>query len=198
MRRKLNDSTLSRIFEIGRALFIANGFHATTIKDISNDANINLAAVNYHYGDKLGLCVAIVIEELRDTRRSMPRIESMAETEDSLGCLVGFVDWFLERYDDKRNPVAALLGELYNGLGYSDPRVFEMVEPESAELISILKVCCPGSTAYQIQCQAACVMTLMTNGMSRITGSLSKRTDAIRQFCIGGVSARSNGELPTM
>jgi TetR/AcrR family transcriptional regulator, regulator of cefoperazone and chloramphenicol sensitivity len=36
-------------------LFTEHGFHKVTVRDIAREAHANLAAVSYHFGDKLGL-----------------------------------------------------------------------------------------------------------------------------------------------
>ena len=52
MRR---DNTETRILETAGHVFAETGFQAAKVRDICARAGVNLAAVNYHFGDKLGL-----------------------------------------------------------------------------------------------------------------------------------------------
>jgi len=51
----LGDDTHARILETAGHVFAEAGFQAAKIRDICARAGVNLAAVNYHFGDKLGL-----------------------------------------------------------------------------------------------------------------------------------------------
>jgi AcrR family transcriptional regulator len=47
--------TKTRILDSAERLFAGNGFHNTSLRDITKDAEVNLAAVNYHFGSKESL-----------------------------------------------------------------------------------------------------------------------------------------------
>jgi AcrR family transcriptional regulator len=53
MRRDL--ATRARLLGEGERLFAARGFKKVTVREICRAARANVAAVNYHFGDKLGL-----------------------------------------------------------------------------------------------------------------------------------------------
>src|SRR5580765_6236376 len=52
--------TRERLLEAGGAVFSEAGFRAATVRDIVTRAGANLAAVNYHFGDKKGLYAAVL------------------------------------------------------------------------------------------------------------------------------------------
>jgi AcrR family transcriptional regulator len=67
--RRDHGATRDRLLDAGRVLFARDGFHKTTVREIAAEAGANLAAVSYHFRDKLGLYQEIVkgvIEATRD------------------------------------------------------------------------------------------------------------------------------------
>ncbi|HWB17920.1 MAG TPA: CerR family C-terminal domain-containing protein [Vicinamibacterales bacterium] len=52
--------TRQRIVDAATALFAARGFKGVTIRAICRDARANVAAVNYHFGDKRGLYTEVI------------------------------------------------------------------------------------------------------------------------------------------
>ena len=57
--------TRERILDVTEHLFAASGFVSTSLRDITNEAGVNLAAVNYHFGSKEALLVAILERRIR-------------------------------------------------------------------------------------------------------------------------------------
>ncbi len=55
----MSANTKTRTMDTAEMLFGANGFNATSLRAITQAANVNLAAVNYHFGGKLGLLEAV-------------------------------------------------------------------------------------------------------------------------------------------
>jgi AcrR family transcriptional regulator len=53
-------ATRERLLEVGMRLFSERGFHQVTVRELCREAGANLAAVNYHFGGKLGLYREIV------------------------------------------------------------------------------------------------------------------------------------------
>ena len=54
------DDARTRILNVAGPIFAEKGFQATTIREICGQANVNVAAVNYHFGDKERLYVEAV------------------------------------------------------------------------------------------------------------------------------------------
>lgn len=63
--REDGDATKARIIEAAAKLFAERGYAETTSKDICERADINLAAVNYHFGSRDGLYQAVLDEVKR-------------------------------------------------------------------------------------------------------------------------------------
>ena len=52
--------TKSRILDAAEKLFAVNGFQETSLRDITAEADVNLAAVNYHFQSKDSLIDAVI------------------------------------------------------------------------------------------------------------------------------------------
>ncbi len=57
--------TKERILDVGERLFADRGFPATSLRDITNKAGVNIASVNYHFGSKDALLAAVLERRLR-------------------------------------------------------------------------------------------------------------------------------------
>jgi TetR/AcrR family transcriptional regulator, regulator of cefoperazone and chloramphenicol sensitivity len=61
MRPSVRDrATRQRLLETAAHLFSERGFRKVTVRDISREAATNVAAINYHFGGKLGLYEEVV------------------------------------------------------------------------------------------------------------------------------------------
>lgn len=61
MRPSVRDrATRQRLLETAAHLFTERGFRRVTVRDISREAATNVAAINYHFGGKLGLYEEVV------------------------------------------------------------------------------------------------------------------------------------------
>ena len=48
-------STKQRILDVAEALFAEHGFAGTSLRQVTSRADVNIAAVNYHFGSKENL-----------------------------------------------------------------------------------------------------------------------------------------------
>ena len=65
--------TRDRLLKASEQLFAARGFRDVTVRDICRAARANVAAVNYHFGDKLGLyreVLQVAIDAMRETNEA--------------------------------------------------------------------------------------------------------------------------------
>lgn len=65
--------TRERVVSVAARLFASRGFKKVTVREICRTAGVNVAAVNYHFGDKLGLYRGILekaVEAMRDTNEA--------------------------------------------------------------------------------------------------------------------------------
>jgi len=59
------DPTREKLLEVAGPLFADRGYQATTIREICAGAGANVAAINYHFGDKLGLYTEVLQQSVR-------------------------------------------------------------------------------------------------------------------------------------
>ncbi|WP_102521638.1 TetR/AcrR family transcriptional regulator [Vibrio tapetis] len=52
--------TKDKILDVAEGLFAEHGFNDTSLRAITSKANVNLASVNYHFGDKKTLIRAVI------------------------------------------------------------------------------------------------------------------------------------------
>jgi AcrR family transcriptional regulator len=75
--------TKDKILDTAERLFADHGFAATSLRQITTEANVNLAAVNYHFKSKEALLSAVIERTLAPINRR--RLELLDELEASSG-----------------------------------------------------------------------------------------------------------------
>ena len=63
--RATPDPTREKLLEAAGPIFASRGYQATTIREICAGAGANVAAINYHFGDKLGLYTEVLQQSVR-------------------------------------------------------------------------------------------------------------------------------------
>src|SRR5215212_1216272 len=74
-----SQDTKSRILDVAEQLFMEHGFEATSLRQLTSSAGVNLAAVNYHFGTKEELFHAVLTRRLDPMNQQ--RIELLAKLE---------------------------------------------------------------------------------------------------------------------
>lgn len=83
MSNDLPIETLDRILIAAEQLFAEYGFDGTTLRQITRQAKVNLAAVNYHHGDKESLYLEIIRRRIQPINKT--RLARLAEAEAEAG-----------------------------------------------------------------------------------------------------------------
>lgn len=83
MSHNLPPRTLDRILIAAESLFAEHGFDGTTLRQITREANVNLAAVNYHHGDKESLYLEIIRRRIQPINKT--RLARLTEVEAEVG-----------------------------------------------------------------------------------------------------------------
>ncbi|KIX11770.1 TetR/AcrR family transcriptional regulator [Dethiosulfatarculus sandiegensis] len=120
MQEQARDNTKTRIMNTAEELFAVHGFQRTTIKHLADEANVNLAAVNYHFGSKMGLIKALLESRLGPTIarqvQQLSEVQKQAQSEGRPPEIREAVEAFIEPVFEKsrslpdRNRFMALEG----------------------------------------------------------------------------------------
>jgi TetR/AcrR family transcriptional regulator, regulator of cefoperazone and chloramphenicol sensitivity len=91
-----SDATRAKILDAACDVFAEHGFQAATVRQIVTRAGANVAAVNYHFGDKLGLYHEVLRRYLCSDERMAAR-QKLMELKDPREALRAFIRHALEQ-----------------------------------------------------------------------------------------------------
>ena len=88
--------TKERLLDVAERLFADFGYKATSLRDITSEAGVNLASVNYHFGSKDALLTALLDRRFAPVnRRRLELLEELEASEDGAVDLQDLVRAFL-------------------------------------------------------------------------------------------------------
>jgi AcrR family transcriptional regulator len=199
--------TRDRLLQVALRLFAQRGFKDVTVREICHDAHANVAAVNYHFGDKLGLyreTMQIAIDAMRDATEAARRAGEGLSPEEQLRAYVAL---FLERL---RAPGHESVQQLVNReIGDPTPALDDLVEqgvrPRLEYLSGIISriMHCEPTDERVMRCvlsvQSQSIMYARPNAVAERLGFKFRPTPAqiaeaarhIADFSIAGIKAVS-------
>ena len=154
------DPTKARLLEAAGEEFGEKGFEGATVRSICAHAGANLAAVNYHFGDKERLYVEAVIAAHRcgvelpseeEFRRGTPAEQLRRYIHDFLSNVLA-----VDR--DKGWHHALVLRELLRPTRASETLVREVIRPKFERLVGILRGICPEADPRRLNALAFSVI----------------------------------------
>lgn len=130
------EQTRERILAAATHLFAERGFDGVRMRDLSIEAQANVATIAYHFGDKRGLYEAVV-DEMYDGLRSFGDQLEIDPTGDPVADLLGAAWAFANAHRDALRVVHRVLVQT----GGADPRVADewlggRVDAYTARLVS--------------------------------------------------------------
>ena len=140
-----------RLLSAAAELFAQGGFAGTNVRDITNAANCNIAAVNYHFGGKEKLYIAVFHGQLAVLReRRIRGIRSVLEEhgpDATVEMLVrSFAQAFLEPLQDEsqgRRLMTLMMRELLDPILPKGMIYQQMIGPVTAVFAETLETICP-------------------------------------------------------
>lgn len=144
------DTTRERLLEAAGPIFAAKGFEATNVREISQQAGVNLAAINYHFGTKNQFYVETIRHAVQSLLAEVPwsELDSPPGTppEDALRrFLHGFVRRLFTR-TARRWCHALIMREMQHPTDAAMEFIREVVRPSFARLQAILDRMVPADT----------------------------------------------------
>jgi AcrR family transcriptional regulator len=202
----MNDrqDTKTRILDAAERLFGANGFDSTSLRDITAEAQVNLAAVNYHFQSKDSLIDAVIARRIEPVNRKRLEMLDQAGTNPTLEqILASFLQPVLEL--DCGN-VAPLVGRFL-----AEPRQFfervykKHLQPVSnrfqEELAKALPELPPEERLWRLYFSAGVMTHLMSwsHLLPEMSGGLCDTTDrqALVERAIAFLAAGFRAPVPS-
>jgi len=202
--------TRQRLIESAAVLFAANGFENVTVREICKESNANVAAINYHFGDKAGLYRAVItvaISVMLETNELSQRAGDGLSPEDQLR---GFVRVFVTRLNSD-GPIAwihrLMAREFEHPTEALDQVMTQVVKPRLEYLFGVVGAVMqlPPSDVRVIRCvgslQMQCFMAArrMPTPLERTFGPMTRDIEGtaahIAEFSLGGMRAMAAAPL---
>jgi AcrR family transcriptional regulator len=102
--KKATSKTRLAIMEAAGKIFAEEGYPKATVRDICRQASANIAAVNYHFGDKKGLYLAVLKHYQELSFQTYPPNLGIEKTQRPEEKLKAFIRSFLMRIMDEGQP----------------------------------------------------------------------------------------------
>jgi AcrR family transcriptional regulator len=138
------DPTKVRLLEAAGEEFAGKGYDAARVRAICERAEANIAAINYHFGDKEQLYVEAVLDAHRCGAGGDDEIAPALTAAQQLRC---FIHHFLSRVLAIDHPDAwrhkLMLREMLHPTSASDVLIREAIRPKFERLEGIMRQLCP-------------------------------------------------------
>ncbi len=208
-------TTQARLLDAAETLFSERGFQGISIREITDMAGANLAAVNYHFGSKAGLIRALIERHIGPLNEL--RMRQLDEAEAAAGpdgvsldeVLRIFFTAPIEHFMQEDRQLPNLLARLHQE---PTPEIVEIVvsifRPLANRFFSALDPCCPHLSEEQIFARGMFMKGAMVHAMadghllaSALTGGRVRLDDPkmlideLVRFCSAGFSAAAEPGL---
>jgi AcrR family transcriptional regulator len=160
-----NVATRERIIEAAEVLFALNGYDGTSMRDITERAEVNVAAVNYHFGSKENLLVALldrIIAPINDERLALL---ASSDSDDLDSVLASFLlpDLHaLEKLRDRNPDLPRFVSRMYSE---NSPLMHRVVGAQFAEVrrefAKAFADALPGYDEAEISFRISCVVGIV-------------------------------------
>jgi TetR/AcrR family transcriptional regulator, regulator of cefoperazone and chloramphenicol sensitivity len=134
--------TEKRLLEAAGEIFAEYGYRAATVRQICEKAGANLAAVNYHFGDKEGLYMAVLRSVPSAQAEKYPSALGLAAEARAEQKLCAYIRSLLHRVFDEGRPgwhTKIMAREIIEPTRAFDALVEEAARPLHKEVASIVR-----------------------------------------------------------
>lgn len=140
--------TAKRILDAAGPAFAESGFKSTTVREICRAAGVNLASVNYHFGDKKRLYIEVIKHAHRSRAEQVPLPDWPPGTPPQQK-LRDFIHTILMRMigvEDEPWQARLMMREILQPTAAAQQLVQQYFRPHLEKLLSILDEMLPGET----------------------------------------------------
>ena len=206
----MSHATSVKILDAAESSFAEHGFAATSLRDITTKAGVNLASVNYHFGSKEALLASVLERRFGPVNQARLALLAELEAEPTRGPLVeGLVHALLapvfqqrREWDEHGTKFLQFMGRLH-GIPHTLVRsiiktqfaeVFERFVPAFRRALPYLEA---DEVAWRIFfLMGALINTMTWSGMIEMFGGrqpcdADELLDALVQFGVAGMTAPS-------
>lgn len=99
------------ILQAAEELFAEKGFDATSVKDLSQRANVNVAMISYYFGSKEKLLETLIVNKSNDLHVSLQNLNS--QNKDPFAKLESLIDLYIARIFNNSNYFLITQRELF-------------------------------------------------------------------------------------
>jgi AcrR family transcriptional regulator len=144
------DATRQRLLEAAEEIFAEKGFKSTSIREICSRAEANIAAVNYHFGDKERLYIEAVKYAYRSCVEGEPFPDWQPNTP-PVQMLRDFVRVMVTRLLAPQSPSSTqlMIREMAQPTAACAAVVQEYIQPMAQKLGTILALLMPGTSRQE-------------------------------------------------
>jgi AcrR family transcriptional regulator len=135
-------ATEKRLLEAAGEIFAEHGYRAATVRQICERAGANVAAVNYHFGDKEGLYMAVLRSVPAANAEKYPANVGLNSNATAEQRLRAYVRSLLQRVFDEGRPgwhTKIIAREMIEPTRALDTLLKEVARPVHQELASIIR-----------------------------------------------------------
>ena len=137
-----SSATEKRLLQAAGEIFAEVGFRAATVRQICEKAGTNIAAVNYHFGDKEGLYMAVLRSVPDAHAEKFPADRGLQPGATAEQRLAAYIESLLNRVFDEGRPgwhSKIMAWEMIEPTRALDTLVAEIARPVHQELASIIR-----------------------------------------------------------
>jgi TetR/AcrR family transcriptional regulator, regulator of cefoperazone and chloramphenicol sensitivity len=139
---ELSSATESRLLEAAGEIFAEVGYRAATVRQICEKAGANIAAVNYHFGDKEGLYMAVLRSVPDAHAEKYPADRGLRSGATAEQRLAAYIESLLNRVFDEGRPgwhTKIMAREMIEPTRALDTLVADVALPVHRELAAIVR-----------------------------------------------------------
>jgi AcrR family transcriptional regulator len=122
------DQTRARLLQAAAAVFADRGFDRATVRDICNRASVNVALINYHFGDKLELYTEVLRESVKHPDSLQEVHDLFAQQEEPEVLLRKFIRLMLQRMIKRREAPNLHMRLMLHELARPTPAIARIVD----------------------------------------------------------------------